>query len=351
MKKLLIFFVILFAGHQAWSQATSCAQTLRLATSTYEQGRLHELEGILNNCLTGQGGLEFSKEEKVTAYKLLTQAYIYLEEPKKADETMLKLLETDHYFEVNPEIDPAEFVALYKTFRNYPVYAIGLKLGGGFSAPLLMTDYYTTSGSEGTGKYKGGLGFTVGLVFEKIIKNRIIFAPEILLASRRFSSKSNLFIGDLSGNPEGTIESTYKQNWIELNTLMQYEFGKGTLKTFLAAGPGIGYCIGSSKQTVTTGLSNNSVSGPDIDIKNSTSPLVYSLSVGAGFKYRIGGIIVHLEGRYQQIFNNVIKENARTNIENVGDYGDQLNDFVLTALTGTVGVSYPVFKPMKLKKK
>ena len=35
------------------SAARSNAQTLRLATSTYEQGRLHELEGILANRVAG----------------------------------------------------------------------------------------------------------------------------------------------------------------------------------------------------------------------------------------------------------------------------------------------------------
>jgi hypothetical protein len=350
MRRFYFLLIILVAvAFQSRSQSTSCAQILRLATSTYEQGRLHELEGILANCLK-EG---FTKEEKVAAYKLLTQAYIYLEEPKKADETMLRLLETEHYFEVNPDIDPAEFVALHKTFRVDPVYAFGLKLGGGASSPMILTDYFTSSGSEGTGKFKPGISFQGGLFFEKIIKGKFIVAPEIVYASRGFSSQSNLFKSDDSGAPGGTIQSTYKQSWLDLNAMVQYQLTKDrkkVLKSFLTAGPGISYRFNSSKQTVTTGLSNSSVSGPDIDLKSSTTQLIYSFSAGVVFKYRIGGIIIHFETRYQQILNNVFNENARTNIVNVADYGDHLNDTLAGVLTGTVGVSLPVFKPMKLKK-
>ncbi len=346
MKKLYTLILLTVVAYQTWGQSSSPAQTLRLATSTYEQGRLHELEKILSN-LT-----DFTVEQKVAAYKLLTQAYIYLEEPKKADEAMLKLLETSHYFEVNKDIDPAEFVALYNTFRTNAVYSIGMKLGLGTVAPLVMTDYYTASGSEGTGKFSPGASFLGGLFFEKKIYRNFVASPELLFAARKFKSQSKLFTRDITGISDGSIISTYKQNWIDLNAMVQYVFGKSsTFKTFITAGPGISYNIKSMKQTVTTGLSESSISGPDIDIKDSTSPLLYSVSVGAGFKLRIGSIIVHGEARFIQGLNNIIDKNARTNIENVLDYGDQLNDLGVSSLTGNLGVSLPIFKPAKLNNK
>lgn len=347
MKKFYIIILFIVVAYQGWAQKTPPAQKLRLATSTYEQGRLHELEGLLRDLS------DFTPEQKVAAYKLLTQAYIYLEEPKKADSTMLELLNTDHYFEVNKDIDPAEFVSLYNTYRTDPIYSIGVKLGLGTVAPLVITDYYTASGSEGTGKFSPGASFLGGLFFEKRIYKNFVASPELLFASRTFKSESKLFEDDITEVREGSIISTYKQNWIDLNAMVQYEFGKGkgTFKTFIAAGPGISYNIKSVKQTVTTGLSNSSVSGPDLDIKDSTSPLLYSISVGAGFKLRIGSIIVHGEARYMQGLNNIINESLRTNIENVLDYGDQLNDLGISSLTANLGVSLPIFKPAKIKNK
>ena len=80
-KKLLLMAVVMSAGmHMARGQST-CAQTLRLAQSIYEQGRLHELPQLLEHCLSDGG---FNEEEQVSAYKLLTLTYIYLEEPVQA---------------------------------------------------------------------------------------------------------------------------------------------------------------------------------------------------------------------------------------------------------------------------
>ena len=124
MKKLLSSILFLFLSVSSYAQLTSGAQTLRLARATYEQGRLHEIPSILEGFLP-----KFNKQEKVEAYKLLTLSYIYLEEPEKADDAMLKLLQTDHYFEINLKDDPAEFIALYRTFRTKPIYRIGGKIG------------------------------------------------------------------------------------------------------------------------------------------------------------------------------------------------------------------------------
>src|SRR3954465_3021621 len=114
MKKLLPLIMFSCTLPYCLSAQSSCTQTLRSARSVYDQGRLQELPDLLEGCLKNG----FSVQEKVQAYKLLTLAYIYLEEAAKADAAMLALLNTDHYFEINLTTDPAEFVALYKTFRT-----------------------------------------------------------------------------------------------------------------------------------------------------------------------------------------------------------------------------------------
>src|SRR6187549_1035341 len=96
MKRLIPLIFLVLISLEGYSQLVSCSQTLRLARSTYEQGRLHEIPALLAKCLAGG----FSQQEKVEAYKLLCLSYIYLEEPQKADEAMLNLLRTDHYFKI-----------------------------------------------------------------------------------------------------------------------------------------------------------------------------------------------------------------------------------------------------------
>ncbi len=145
MKRILFCFLIFASGVRTYAQISSCAQTLRLAQSTYEQGRLHELPGLLESCLKNSGTSGFTKDERVRAYKLLAMAYVYLEEPEKADDAMLNLLRTDPYFKPNPDVDPAEFIGLFSTFRTTPIYRLGLRLGGNATQPNLMSSNNVSS--------------------------------------------------------------------------------------------------------------------------------------------------------------------------------------------------------------
>src|SRR6188768_1109623 len=132
LKRLTPYLLLLLASSQVFGQETSsCTQTLRLAQTTYESGRLHQLEEILSKCLNDG----FNQEERRQGYKLLVQSYIYLEEPEKADAAMLNLLSTDQFFRPNPDVDPAEFVSLFNRFRTKPLFRVGLKLGPAFNAP------------------------------------------------------------------------------------------------------------------------------------------------------------------------------------------------------------------------
>src|SRR5258706_2991717 len=172
MKKCLVVgFIVLVVG-EALAQAPNCSQTLRLASSTYEQGRLHELPGLLDGCIKSG----FTLDQKVQAYKLLTLAYIYLEEPEKADASMLLLLETNTEFQINEAIDPAEFIALYKTFRTTPVYRIGGKGGANIAQPNVASSDNTNDGSS---NYKYKFGFSAG--FSAEIPVRILKAKNLTL--------------------------------------------------------------------------------------------------------------------------------------------------------------------------
>lgn len=348
MKRLLLLLALAGTYFQSQGQATSCAQTLRLARSTYEQGRLHELESILGPCLSSG----FTTEEQVEAYKLLTLTYIYLEEPKKADETMRKVLETDHFFQINPEIDPAEFVALYKTFRTEPVYSLGAKFGPALILPSVLTNYYTASDAAGSGEYSPGIGIQAGVTFEMKVFKKFSIAPELMFAPRQFSKENSLFSTDSLGSVGGQTEAVYKQTWIDLNAVVQYEIGRnkdGTFITYAGLGPAVSLSLKQNLQLNTTGLSGSAVSGADVNVKDSFEQFFYSITALIGAKLRIGGIYVHGELRYQHGLSNVVNADSRTNLEVTLDYAAQHNDVRLNTITGALGVSMPIFKPAKLK--
>ncbi|MCI0751280.1 MAG: hypothetical protein L0Y35_05545, partial [Flammeovirgaceae bacterium] len=184
MRILCVVVLLILTGHRAFSQTgVDCAQKLRLARATYEQGRLHEIESQLRPCLE-TGFTKDEKQLKVEGYKLLCLSYIYLEEPAKADEAMLSILKTDPDFQINPAVDPAEFAGLYRTFRSKSIFSVGLMAGPNVTFPYVLENYAVGGPASGQGKYTAKVSFQLGLVFEKHFKGKFTAAPEISFSNR-----------------------------------------------------------------------------------------------------------------------------------------------------------------------
>jgi len=362
MKRILIVFLLgLGVACGTATAQQSCTQTLRLANSSYDQGRLHELPGLLKGCLQSSDG--FTKAEKVTAYKLLVLSYIYLEEPKQADSTMILLLEADHFFEPNQALDPGEFIGLYNTFRNKPVFNVGIKLGINFTLPSVSSNYYIGNNSLGAGTYTPSLGIQGGFVFEKGLfqnwKNqkwkKFTLAPEILFVSRAISYDNSPFTNYLGSNPDTNtlLKVSESQGWLDLNVLVQYQLKPASkLNPYVALGPGVSYLLSSSSSPTTTrGNTGNVVSGPPVDLTNSYKKLVYSITASTGIKYRFGGLYATLEIRYQYGLSNLVNPDKRYNKEFSFDYVGGLNDYSIQNLQVMAGAVVPIFKPQKLKRK
>jgi hypothetical protein len=357
MTRILIVIALVLAAGVVHGQQ-NCAQTLRLANSSYDQGRLHELPGLLKGCLTSSNG--FSNAEKVTAYKLLVLSYIYLEEPAKADSTMIELLNADHFFEPNQSVDPAEFIGLYNTFRTKPIFSIGVKFGVNLTQVNVLANYYTGGDAVGNGKYSSSIGIQGGFSFEKNLfqrskkqfLNRLILAPEILYVARSFGY-TNTPINSIAATNLVNQVFSESQTWLDLNALLQYQLNsKSRFNPYVTLGPGISYLLGTSSSGPTTrGTTGNVVSGPAIDLANSYNKIVYSVTAGAGAKIKLGGLYLTGELRYQYGLVNAVNPDKRTNIEYTFDYAAQLNDFSINNISFLFGASYPVFKPQKLKKK
>ncbi len=356
MRSLLIGIMLIFLSLRGWAQTSTCAQTLRLAVSTYEQGRLNEVPGILENCLRQGGANAFTKQERVTALRILTLAYIYQEEPEKADETMLLLLNADHFFEINENVDPAEFTALYKTFRTKPIYSVGGKFGGNGSLPTPTKNFFVGSDAATNGEYSTGYNIQIGGVFEKALFEkkyaapRWTAAPEIMFMQNKFSyANEELTTNDASGDPNALLEAEFSQTRIDLNLLLQYKLKDHYLNPYISFGPALSYLLSASGQFQTQFPTNGTaVTGPSIDLKDSFQSLDYALIASAGLKFKFGEIYLTADIRYKYGFANQIDEEARTNPEAAFDFGFISNDFRQSNLMINLGFIYPYFNPKKL---
>ena len=358
MKKL--YFLILgtmVSVITAFSQTSNCTQTLRLIRTTYEQGRLHELPSIAEGCLAATSGRGFTDEEKKEAYRYLTLAYIYLEEPEKADEMMLKFLETEHFYIVNPSVDPAEFISLYRKFRTKPVFRYGVKVGLNLTQPTVLQYYNIGSTAGGQGKYAFAPSFNFFLMFEKdVINDKFVFAPEIGYVARSYNY-NNGSLAKSDKSPDSTISNqqfAIKQSWLDLNAIVQYKFeNRLERQTYVGIGPGISYLLSSSNQPTTflgTGANGYTVTGPQIGDKKSYNSLIYSVSVVAGSKLKLGGLYLNADVRYQIGLVNVVNKSSRTNAELGFDYQGQYNDYRMSNFMFNIGLLIPYFSPKKLIK-
>ena len=360
MKKILFLAFLVILINSAYAQITNCTQVLRLAQSTYEQGRLHELPTLMDDCLKkteAQGG--FTKQQRVDAYRYLTLAYIYLEEPEKADESMLNLLRTDHYFEPNPNVDPAEFLGLYHTFRTTPVFSFGIKGGVNGNFPLLSKNYYVSNASEGKGKYGAKVAYQAGLVFEKNFfeqsKNKTLkkltFAPELIYTIRSMSyNNSSAFVTDSLGTSAAAITVALKQTWLDLNLIFQYKLKDKGFNPYIGFGPGFGYLLNASNVlTFTRASSVGTVSGPAVPAKSTYTKLVTSLMAVAGIKYQFGSVRVLVEARLQYGLTNIANQKSRSNPQQVFDYNYLPGDLKQFSGMLNIGVVFPYFNPVKKK--
>lgn len=359
MKRLCFLILTAACVSNAFSQATNCTQVLRLVRSTYEQGRLHELPALMEGCLKGEGEKGFTKNDKREAYKYLTLAYIYLEEPEKADESMLKLLDTDHFFEINQALDPAEFIALYNKFRHDPLYSLNLTFGVNASQPAITNYYNVGSTGGGKGSYGMGISFQVLATFEKNLTGKFkkfVVAPQVGYVTRSFTyDNPQLAVADEDPTKAISTQSfAFSQSWLDLYGIVLYKLpgkpGLNALKTYVGGGPGISYLLGSNNQASTKLGNDFTVTGTSVQDTESYNKLVYSFTVIAGARLKVGELYLMADIRYQYGLSNAIKSSTRTNSSIGFDYQGQYNDYKMNNLMINVGGSYPIFKPKKLIK-
>lgn len=343
MKRFLlgaIFFLLVF---RSYGQLTSCAQTLRLAQSTYEQGRLHEVPTLLQNCLANASEKDFSKANRVAAYKLLVLSYIYLEEPEKANEAMLNLLRTDHYFEINPSTDPAEFIALYNTFRTQPVYRIGGKLGVNATLPNVVK---AVEANEGKSEYTSKIGFQLHAVGEIPVAKNLTLSPELGFIQRSFGYKNTVSFTDTTF----TTNATEKQVWISLPVSIQYQFSSIKFKPYVAIGFETDYLLNSSFVGSRTRQGYQFIEEKSFDLKPYREKLNFSVLAAGGVHIPLSGGLITAEVRVLYGITPVNSENTAFSVDpNLPfEYGYADSLFKLNSISITAGYVYNIFNPKKL---
>jgi hypothetical protein len=352
----------------------NCTQVLRLARAVYEQGRLHELETLLKDCLAGKVGTSTgfaTVQERVDAYKLLTLSYIYLEEPEKADNAMLGLLAADHFFEINKASDPAEFQALYNTFRITPVLSFGVKIGGTANFAHLLSTNPVGGQSPGKGKYSPGYSIIGGIFVERdlfpksksFLKNTVGMAEFLFHARPNKITYDQMWVNDKYGHHSATAQFNAKSSWIDMNLIIRYRLKpESKIDPYIGLGPGLSYLLKyefdlpqtqqlAPNPSLGDDIIFSTVTGQAVDTKSAYKKLGQSVTALGGIKFRIGEFYLNAEARYQFGLNNLVSDENRFVPDLVYNYQININDYRFSNFVLNVGATIPKFIPKKKKKK
>jgi len=355
LKLLLSLSLLLFAffvnSNKAYSQ---CIETLRLARTVYDEGRLHELPGILKSCLKNG----FDPEEKTEAYRLLVLSYIYQDQPALADLAMLDLLRANPRFKIDPDTDPNELINLYKTFRTDPIFKWGVKLMGTYSIVNITKAYGVYNVNDSDGAYSGNIAFGGMLFIEKdFLNNRIT-----LRAEPSYTSYKMTYSGTSSPSEEDPLLPSVEwpgdvegQSWLGLNVSLRYGILKNNsigrkVKPHIILGPSVQYLLSSSSANQTDVKDGQTESGANIDfldpVNSNRKRLNLSAIAGLGIILPLGKMSFVTDITYQYGLVNITDRNYSPELSL--RYGRAMSDQTLNAINISLGFMFNQYSPKKL---
>jgi len=294
---LLIFMLVGYA-RVSFSQ-DNCSQVLVDAENLYEDGKIEEIPEFVHPCMKSG----FTKEEKVQAYKLLSMVYAFLDEDEKADEAVLNLLKLDKEYTINEELDPAEFIEVFETFRTDPIFRVGVKAGTNTNIFRIKETYEVPSNAENAGVYTPVSGFHGGISFDIPFKDKYEIVPELYYQSRSYNYSQ--FIPDLNG--PSTFTET--QSWLSLPVHFRYKYEKWKIIPYGDIGFSVNYLFISNLSSIETknNASNSVVESPKQNWIESRKPLNFYASAGLGARYKVPMGYLIIESRYGFHVNSITK--------------------------------------------
>jgi hypothetical protein len=355
---LLVLLGILFLPQTGFSQGTlnNCDPVYEKALTAYREGRINDVPNILKDCLGNWQG-----EREADAHKLLTNTYLYFNERAQAENAMLNFLRLNPEYVIDADStsenrDTPEFINLYNTFRTRPIFLIGAKAGGNWSFIHGNKSFSLENEAFADQKYKGRLGFQVGITMEVPLWKEFSLNPELYLAAKNYRYETTVM--DFA-----QVSFTENQLWLELPILLKYNFpirNKNRIP-FINIGGSVQYLINSNaeviRKDITADSSGRSVDDPQINVSDLRNKLNYNAIIGAGIKLKnvLGKGYIIIEGRYTHGLRNIVNPAKRAQSLSDSDLVYTFlhidNDFTMNTFAISIGYTIPQYKPKILRKK
>ena len=344
-----------------------CAESLEKANNEFEAGHFYEIPGILRNCLEKK---DFSREQRIQAYYLLTRTYLFLDRADSAEISFLKLLKEDPEYKVTEENDPIDMVYLSENFITTPVFS--LKAGGGPNLTFIrMIDaLYGTDNSENSHEvYRIKWAYHLNGGVELHFSNTLSMEADLMLNAKRYHYQ-NKYFGEIPQDPENR---TYTALLVEAPIFMKYTFERDKIRPYVFTG----YQVGMRLFETGNHHFNNIEKQPGDD-KPSSIPSETNLNLtkfrslvnhfligGIGAYYKINYNAIFMEIRFAAGLNKwVTARYSADDFQNetppVSYHYDLIpghgtakaeDDYSLNTVMINIGYVWPLYKPRKKDEK
>lgn len=348
---ILVFLSVLFCGAAARAQS-DCSQVLIDAENLYQSGQLYDISAKLMQCL--ENG--FNKQQKQSAYRLLTLTYLNINQEEKAKNTLHMLLKLNPDYVITKEKDPVELYNLYQQFNVNPVFYLGLRAGANATRPFILHQRSSSSLAERTDKfYHPFYGFALGGDFAlPLYKNLLLgFSPAYVQTSYLFESyylTDGFADSALPQVQEVSGKEVYQQINLPLSLSLRVPSHTSGLFYHLAMGAGASFLLQSAYKDVSR--QNRQIFTEEINLPwVETTPFRrranLTMHVELGLEYKFAGYFWGARtGVSSTLFNHTQYSSQQDLLLNTMSttFGWLDDDFVLTSGHFSVFVRKPIYK-------
>ncbi len=351
MRRIFLFVLLTATVSLSYAQDIDQEAILIQADDEFNAGRYYGLPALLKPVLESS---KTTREQKVRAYLLLTQAYLILDDPIAADDSYLKLLKEDPEYVANPQRDPIDVYYLSKKFTATPIFTPHGRLGFNTSFVRIIDDFNTSGRPVNTTNLLR-LGVQGGVGIDWNINNNWSLCGEANYSFKAFAQRKEFYFD----NDDGLYPE--RQNWMDFPIYVKYAFDSGKIRPFGYAGFAINMLITARGPNwlYTNNFSDGSkaeADGATEDLIYKRNKLNYSIVVGGGAKYKIGKDFLYVDLRYMAGLSNLTNlstiyyesdgsfDGANSFYNNVGDL------FRLDNLSISAGYIRPIYDPRRKSK-
>jgi hypothetical protein len=322
-------------------EATSCAENLQNAQSLFDRGQVEKVVGMLRGCMKSG----FTREEQLSAYKLVIQSYLLGDKLREADSAMLAFLKQNPEYKLSPT-DHASFVHIYNSFNVKPILQLAVHIGTNLPF-MTFVDTKSVSGEVVAGEYT-----TKALNLFASLEAKYEISPRLEVNIEGGYSQLS-FTNIEKFNDFAEINYNETQYRLEIPLTVTYNFvtlGE-KLTVYARGGAGAAFTLASNANKVSFNeigvkdFEGNTIS--DVSREDSRIKMDLFGQAGGGLKFKIPRGYLNFEVRSNfGLYNQVIRGGDSSEyLENGYRYKD--DDFNLNDLNFSLGYTLILYKPTK----